>query len=255
MGHFEYEQWLFYRTRRVIYMTMNQNSTSLLGKLIWLRNNSEQGYIDAKYKDYSHHAHLRDAHKALRLGLSQLCNVSLILVAVLTIVALVFSPFGAWPTMQHALRNNDGIMLHILVAILSSFIGAIGTSRYQRIGTLGRVTVFLATEYFRVDRWMINGHTRTKCLEYLQGLTFSDDVELYCKWQRHLYESLVSFAGEIYKDEKKFNGSSRGFLEPAFVNQLKIGEYFGLGNLPTLRKEVFSVAQGTRAPRYLDGDD
>lgn len=254
MGHFEYEPWLFYRSRRVIYTTMNENSTSLLGKLIWLRNKSEQGYADAKNKDYSHHAHLRDAHKALRLGLTQMWNVILILVAVVVIVALVYSPFGAWPTMQYALMHNDGIMLHILVAIAAAAVGAIGMSRHQHIGTLGRVAVFLATEYFRVDRWMVNGHTRKVCLEYLRDLAFSDDTDLYCKWQRHLYESLVSFAREIHKDEKKFKGSSRGFLERAFVNQIKVGTYFGLGGVPELRRDVFCVAQGTRSSRYLAED-
>jgi len=234
---------------------MNNTSKNILGKIIWLRNKSEQGYVKARKEDSTHHAHLKDAWKAFCIGMMQLGNMLLVLAGIVACIALFVSPFETWITMQDALRHNLGIMMHILVAFAAGVTAAIGIGRYRRIGSFGHVAVFLAGEYFKVDRWMINGHTRTKCLEYFQGLTFSDDVELYCKWQRHLYESLVSFAGEIYKDEKKFNGSSRGFLEPAFVNQLKIGEYFGLGNLPALRKEVFSVAQGTRAPRYLDGDD
>jgi hypothetical protein len=225
---------------------------SLIGLLIGLRNKTNERFQKAKARDRSHHARLTNAKRAFNIALIQLTNAAMILAGVIIGAMLFVSPFGRWITMQDAIVVHSEIALHCLFGIVALAFVVLGASRMRDVGTIGPVGRFLSWEYYRVTNWMQNGHTLNASLEFLSVLDYPSDEQLVELWKKYVYVSLVSFAGEIVKDERKHGGSSRGFLERAFTKQLKVAIYFGVGSdTRSLRQEVFSETNGTRQPRYV----
>ncbi|MBU3669005.1 MAG: hypothetical protein FGM57_03500 [Candidatus Taylorbacteria bacterium] len=227
---------------------------SHLGRIVWRRNKTNDKCLDAKNRDRSTHAYLKDAYKATRIWYNQLLNLLIILLGCMLMIPLFWSPFGTWQTVQSALEHQTGVFVHICVAYASFSICFIGLHGFRKIGTFGPVSSFLALEFVKI-RWLMGkGLIFIPSLKFLNGLThsvFENIDDLYEEWTKYLYHSLVEFAREIRNDEKKNSGMSRGFLEHAFKNQLKVAEYFGLGDSRKLRKEVYGVAAGTSPPRFL----
>jgi hypothetical protein len=224
----------------------------LLGALIWVRNKPAKGFKEARERDGSHHARLMNAARAFSIWLIQLGNVAAIMIGLLNLAALFVSPFGRWLTVQDALTTNAGIAMHCLYGMVAFVCLAIGISRMRYVGTIGAVGRFLAWEYCRVKRLLRKGHMFQTSIEFLSSLEYQSDVDIMEQWQRYLYTSLVSFSQEIIKDERKYGGSSRGYLERTLINQLKVAMYFGVGNdVRLLRREVFAEANGTRSPRFV----